>query len=104
MSYFKPSAGNQEILTHEQGHFDITEIYARRFLKAVRERIANTRELEKEVQNIYRQIALECNVEQDKYDSDVYQDRAKQAAWSLKIQSDLESLKDFEQKEIGVKF
>jgi hypothetical protein len=58
------------VLKHEQGHFDITEIYAKRFQKIVNEsNISDTHEFILLISSSYKQIGEECLQEQKKYDS-----------------------------------
>jgi hypothetical protein len=60
---------NASVLKHEQGHFDITEIYAKRFQKVVNESdISDTREFILLISSSYKQIGEECLKEQEKYD------------------------------------
>jgi hypothetical protein len=58
------------ILQHEQGHFDIAEIYALRFQKNVNSSdIKNAHAFFEFLNSNLQQIVIECNVEQEKYDS-----------------------------------
>lgn len=101
-SYFKDSVHVAETLEHEQGHFDIAEIYARLLAKAFKEKVHSLKELQQKHESIYMQIMHELLVEQDKYDSEIYTDRKKQIRWSLKIHQDLERLQEFENKDLFI--
>ncbi len=58
-----------EWLSHEQGHFDIAEIYARRFKQKVNDTtIAGLSEYISFVMDTYKEVLVECSKEQDKYD------------------------------------
>ncbi len=103
-SYFKGTANVEETLAHEQLHFDITEIYARKLIRAVQTEIQTAADLEQKTGRIYQQIVNECATEQDKYDSEVYADRSKQSLWSLKVRQELESLNAYADKEVDIPF
>jgi len=60
--------GNRNILTHEQGHFDITEIYARKLLQALNTLSADTIITEKKIIALAEKIIADKNSYQRKYD------------------------------------
>ncbi|GGG27262.1 hypothetical protein [Hymenobacter glacieicola] len=103
-SYFKPTSQAAYTLAHEQVHFDITELYSRRLAKALQEQVANTQELERKQQEIYRQLISEAQLLQDKYDSEVYADNDKLPAWQTKIAQDLTALEPYAAKQFTIKF
>lgn len=102
-SYFKNTENIDEVLQHEQGHFDLWEIYARRLTKTAQERLLTTHNIEVKMAEIYRQIVNECIIEQDRYDSEIYADRRKQSIWLKRIQDELDQLKEFDKKEVFIK-
>lgn len=102
-SYFKPSPNNARTLAHEQLHFDITELYARRFAKLLQEQLTNTQELEREQEGLYRQLMVECQLLQDKYDSEVYADHNKLPGWQLKIEQELTAMQPYAAKQFTLK-
>ena len=85
------------ILAHEQGHFDIAEIFARRLNKLMKAYSFNPATAQKEVPAIYQQVMTDLAAMQNQYDSetDFSRDKEQQAVWSLKIHSTLENLKAF---------
>jgi len=85
------------ILSHEQGHFDIAEIYARKLNKALKHYSFNVKTSPKEVPVIYQQIMKEEGQLQNQYDSetDFSRDKPQQAIWLEKIQRELDKLKEF---------
>ena len=85
------------ILAHEQGHFDIAEIYARKLYKTVQAFRFNPRTAQKEVPAMYHQIMKELATKQAAYDSetDFSRDKDEQAAWLLKISTELDNLKSY---------
>jgi hypothetical protein len=50
--------------------------------------------------NKYKAIHLEFLQEQDKYDTQLYDDKTRQGFWQMRIAAELEALKEFENKEI----
>lgn len=57
------------VLGHEQGHFDIAEIYALRFEKIVNDTtIKDPHDFFEFLNETFKQIAVECNDEEGKYD------------------------------------
>ena len=75
------------ILAHEQGHFDITEIYARRLYKALQDYQFNRRTYRKDVNDIYKAIVQEKEDMQIAYDgeTDHSRNRKVQSEWLQKI-------------------
>ncbi|HMG68154.1 MAG TPA: DUF922 domain-containing protein [Chitinophagaceae bacterium] len=86
------------ILQHEQGHFDITEIYARKLAKELKEYKFNPRKYQEEVSRIYKRIMDEKEVYQDKYDkeTDFSRNKEKQAEWLIKIGDELEETSQYD--------
>ncbi len=77
-------------LSHEQLHFDISELFARR----MRERLATgtfTQNVKAEVKSIYREILEELEVFQDLYDNQTNfsRDMEQQLLWNAKIETAL---------------
>ena len=102
-SYFKGQQVPELTLAHEQGHFDIAEIFARRFAQAIQEQVADTKELEQKQEAIYRRIATDAQTMQDKYDTAVYADRSQQPAWLATIAQELAALDAYASKQVSLK-
>ena len=86
------------ILSHEQGHFDITEIYARKLNKLLMEyKIDNVKTLSKDLNKIYQTTMHELNHYQDVYDGDTNFsiNKEMQAEWLGKINKELKSLQPY---------
>ncbi len=75
------------ILAHEQGHFDITEIAARRLHQALQQYNFNRRTYRQDINEIYRTIVKEKEDLQATYDeaSDHSRKRKMQYEWEEKI-------------------
>ena len=58
------------ILSHEQGHFDITEIFARQLNKRMSEYIFNKNTYQQDLQKIYNDIQREKETLQNQYDNE----------------------------------
>lgn len=88
---------NDFILAHEQGHFDITEIYARRLQQQLKHYSFNKDKAQREVPAIYQSIMKEQNDTQNRYDEETDHSRIKdkQLAWLQKIRKELDELKDY---------
>lgn len=85
------------ILSHEQGHFDISEIHARKLNKALKAYRVNVSTLSKDVQAIYQQLMKEQTEMQSEYDEDTNHSRNKelQRLWLKKIKNELDQLEDY---------
>lgn len=80
------------ILAHEQGHFDITEIYARKLHEALQSYNFNKKNYKQEVNRVYQKIVTEKEAFQEMYDkqTDHSRNKKEQAAWLLMIEKLLE--------------
>lgn len=99
-SYFKIEADSIATLAHEQVHFDITELYARKFVQRIQQNIKFYRQLNREVQPIYDAVFEEMRLMHDKFDSEVYPDPSKEALWIENIKLELEKMAAFENKQL----
>ncbi len=72
-SWVKPARKSPELLRHEQGHFDITELYARRMRKAIRDAnigCENDRRAEAAGKRIFAQLDREWEEAEKQHDAD----------------------------------
>jgi hypothetical protein len=85
------------ILSHEQGHFDIAEIFARKLYKKITEYRFNKRSYQKDLKKIYQEILDEKEKMQQDYDRETNHsiNREKQTEWLQKISRELEQYKDY---------
>ena len=86
---------NDWILKHEQGHFDISEIFARRLNKAVNEYQFSRTSFQKDLDNIYKSIVDEKEKFQQLYDNetDYSRNKDKQEEWFERIDAELKQHK-----------
>lgn len=82
---------NDWILKHEQGHFDIAEIFARRLNKAVNEYQFNKTSFQRDLDLIYKSVVNGKEVFQQQYDieTDHSRNKDKQEEWFGKIDAEL---------------
>lgn len=88
---------NIELLKHEQLHFDIAELFARKIRKNFRG-LQEKKEARFSVYlESYKALWKECRLFQKRYDSDTRHglENAKNKTWSDRVRSDLEMLKAF---------
>ncbi len=101
-SWRKPSLEKNDAYTinHEQMHFDITEIFARRIRKELLENTVN----EQELKQIYFDHARACRMFQQDYDRETRHsiDRKKQTEWNVKIRHLLHDLRDYKEQAIFI--
>lgn len=85
-SWYRAEVCDSLILSHEQLHFDITELHARK-LRAAFKNKKFTSNAKNEVKAIYRQINLELNAYQNQYDTETNfsRNREKQLSWNTTI-------------------
>ena len=85
------------ILSHEQGHFDIAEVYARKLHKKMSEYRFNRQTYSKDLKKIYDEIIEEKEEMQDKYDKETNHSilKVKQEEWLNKIKEMLEDTRDY---------
>lgn len=85
------------ILVHEQGHFDIAEVFARKLNKKMSEYKFDKNSYQKDLRKIYGDITKEKEEFQDQYDkeSDHSRNKEQQEAWTKKIADLLNDLKGY---------
>lgn len=85
------------ILSHEQGHFDIAEIFARILHKKMSAYKFDRRSYQKDLDKIYQNVVDDKSEMQNQYDRETRHsiNKEKQAEWLLKIQKLLEANEDY---------
>jgi predicted secreted Zn-dependent protease len=94
-----------EGLSHEQGHFDLTEIYARLIRKELTSKKNRKKSISHEIDRIYDKYNNALNLEQDLYDleTDHHKNRTEQLKWDKKIKQRLLKLNKFEDTTITIR-
>ena len=98
-SWSKYTEGKENVLSHEQLHYDITELYARKLRQALKDykENGNLRNIRKSVTAIYESLEAERKAFQLQYDAETNHSTNKEAQlqWNEKIALLLEEYKAF---------
>lgn len=92
-SWYKPERADSHVLGHERLHFDITELFARKF----RQRISvlkTTNDIAKRLKVIHKNINKELEVYQNQYDAETDYSRnvEGQRQWEARVKRELKVL------------
>jgi len=89
-SWYKPHLCDDVVLSHEQLHFDITELFARKFRERLKT-VKNDKNIKKKVKDIFIKLNKELNAFQNKYDRETNfsRDLQNQLLWNEKIRKEL---------------
>lgn len=93
------------ILKHEQLHFDICELYARKLRQMMAETdFTKVKNIQPEVQKMYNKVSNECEKTQQKYDNDTNhgENPAKQKVWDNDIANQLAALDKYSDINVDV--
>lgn len=85
-SWYKPKVCNDLILSHEQLHFDISELFARKMRKRLNE-TSFSDNVKAEIRSIYKETLKELSDFQDCYDweTNFSRNRVQQLRWNEQI-------------------
>jgi hypothetical protein len=88
---------DSSVLVHEQGHFDISEIFARKLRKAFREYKFNAKTVQSDLKEIFTRINSERRLYNELYDIETNssQNHTMQVQWNKKIADELNTLKAY---------
>jgi len=92
-SWYRPERVSSYILEHEQTHFDISELHARKLRKALESLVAS-RTFKEEAEKLYNQIELERREMQTLFDKESDHSNIKEAEYRWR-KSVAEQLKSF---------
>ncbi len=95
-SWYKREFANSFVLAHEQLHFDITELYARKLRQAIQQ-AALTINIKKEIFRLNKIINKELKERQQHYDRDsnFSRNRETQRNWQSMIYNELKKLSKY---------
>lgn len=102
-SYFKVTEDSSYVLEHEQLHFDISEVYSRKFVKMAQEQVNTAGDWANEIHALYKSVYSEMIVRQDAYDAEVYAERQLQTVWDERISAELHALTAFDTPKFTIK-
>ena len=88
---------SEHILWHEQGHFDISQLYTRKLHQSLREYKFKATSIDRDIKVIYENITREQSRYQSLYDQQTNYSRnvTEQEVWNEKIKQELASLSAF---------
>lgn len=95
-SWYKVERANNHILKHEQLHFDITELHARKFRYRISQ-IKMSSQLKEQLSKVHTNINQELSEMQNKYDSETNNSRAIEAqkTWEQFIAVELKKYSNY---------
>ena len=90
------------ILKHEQGHFDLYEVYARILRKRLSEMKFKRKDLESDLNKMVEKLGKESRARQKKYDkaTGFAKNEVNQQKWLKKIAEELKELEQYKNSEI----
>lgn len=93
-SWTKPEGHNEEVLAHEQIHFDITAVYACAFAQAIKEYPFTAANVSSEIDGLNKKFDENMKRAQANYDRETGHGtiREKQAEWAANIRAQLNKL------------
>ncbi len=96
-SWVRKGEKHDKGLKHEQGHFDISEIFARKFRKHLNNYNFNYTVVDNEIAHVYRQYVKQLDAYQDLYDkeTDHHRNDIKQMEWDDRIEKELNGLQNY---------
>ena len=88
---------NNEVLAHEQGHFDIAEINARKLNKLIQAYHFNAKTAQNDLNKLYQDAMKQHRLQQTQYDqeTDFSRNRPNQEEWLTKIDQQLKETAPF---------
>jgi hypothetical protein len=93
------------VLKHEQLHFDICELYARKLRKMMLDKdFKKVRNIQNEIQNMYNKINNEYAKYEEKYDNDTNhgENPAKQKVWEDDVANQMKELDQYSSTVVNV--
>ena len=99
-SYVYTEKPSNQLLSHEQGHFNLSELYARKIREKIRDfQVCGELDLEKCVA-VYRCLKKELDVADKRYDEDTLYGtlKSEQERWNSKIKKELSDFVVFEKE------
>jgi len=96
LSWVKEIENEQYLLAHEQLHFDISELHARKLRKAL-EQYEIGRNIRQDLKRIYQKIEAERTAMQNKFDKETSHSEFREAEmkWRKFIQQELKKLQQY---------
>ena len=104
-SWVKTESKKESLLRHEQLHFDITELYARKFRKKLVEYKLTIKNVQSKLKPLFQDYLDQLWKEQKKYDRETnhHINTKKQLEWESRIKIELDEYKGFKTSEVQIK-
>ncbi len=101
-SWVKPGHKQYNLLLHEQGHFDLRELYTRKLKKALTKLKANRKNINRKLNRLFKKNAKAFQKANKKYDKQTNYSRKKddQRQWAQYIIDELIEYKSYTQEYI----
>ncbi|HTA83381.1 MAG TPA: DUF922 domain-containing protein [Bacteroidia bacterium] len=96
---------SEYVLKHEQLHFNITELYARKLRKMIADKdFKKVSNMNQVIQNMYNKVEQEWERTEQKYDDETNHglNAARQQEWSDNIKSQLDALDAYSNTEVNI--
>lgn len=105
-SWAKVEGESEKLLKHEQLHFDITELSARKLRKKLSESKFKITTVNVECKKISSEILQNNRLYQKQYDTETNHSTVeqKQSEWEKKVQKELEKLEKYKDNIVRIKF
>ena len=104
-SWVKADKKTNHLLQHEQLHFDIAELYARKFKKALKESKFKKNNIKEKFNNISVEISNELTNYHKLYDKETnhHINEGKQSEWNEKVTQQLNDLQEYKETHLKIK-
>lgn len=105
-SWVKNDCQTAYILNHEQMHYNIVELYARKLRKAVAEKKFSRTNFSAEYNRLFDKYADEHEIYQDRYDEETEHSilRNEQAEWNAKVLDEMKELEEYASPMVKINF
>ena len=96
-SWYKPEKKSETLLKHEQGHFDISELFTRKLHENIIEEKINEKNISQRITQLNEKYTYELHKYQDLYDKETEHsiNEKKQMEWNEKIAKELKELEKY---------
>ncbi len=97
------SRGSNEVLSHEQHHFDLCELYARKIRKYLGTAVFTGENYKTEIADLFTKFHEQYRSEQNKYDAELTKHVYRQDEWTESIDAEMKQLKNYSDTAVVVK-
>lgn len=103
-SWYKPEKKSENLLKHEQGHFDISELFTRKLHKNISEEKIKEKNISQKITELNEKFTYELHKYQDLYDKETEHsiNEQKQKEWSERIAKELKEVEAYSETHFTV--